>query len=154
MVDVKVVPKTPAINDPNEILVKQLSRRPFCIAHRRVLHLDIYPGRRLNISSVYFSVRSGVDNLATTFGKARLPRAMPWGFVLPPRIAVLKSFMRPVMHNARSAFCDGRSFAHLANAPPLTECLSSLTIHHCILQLRPPETSGLIMPVERVAGQR
>jgi hypothetical protein len=111
MVDVEVVPELSAIKNPNEVLIEIFPRQALRVCHLGVLELNHDSKLGDDIGAVNLAIRRCVGNLAMDRRKQAFPLAVPLGFVLPPRIAILTSGMRPVKDDTRAAFRQGRRTA-------------------------------------------
>jgi hypothetical protein len=72
----------------------------------RILKLDHPSLVCLYIRYVSLSTLGVVDNLLPAFGEMPLPRAMPVGFVFPPKITDAATFVRPVPNIHFAALCN------------------------------------------------
>lgn len=70
----------------------------------------------LYISYVLLTVISVVNNFLPRFRKLSLPRTVPFGFILPPRITIATPLVRPVPYLHFSALCNRLLIAGRASA--------------------------------------
>ena len=82
---------------------------------------------------MHFAVGSHVRDFEPVFGKLVFPVPVPLRFIFPPRIAVVASFMCPVMYHARPAFGERAAAALRAYTSPTRECFAPHTINECKL---------------------
>src|SRR5258706_8078156 len=101
-----------------------------------MLQLNYPPLIGLYICDVFLSVIGLVDNLLPAFGKLSFPSAVPFGFVLPPRITGATSFVGPVPNFDLSALCNHRLIASWTLAGKIGLGLLALLIEECKFHIR------------------
>jgi hypothetical protein len=80
---------------------------------------------------VFLSGIGSVNNLMPAFRKIIFPSAMPFGFVLPPKITSATTFVGPVPHLDFSALCYQRLIASWALTGKIWLGLFALPIDEC-----------------------
>ena len=84
------------IYDPDQLVVEGITRSTLFRLDVRVLKLNCPAICGLHVCDVSLTVVGVLDNLLPIFGKLILPVAVPWGFILPPRITIAGRLMSPV----------------------------------------------------------
>lgn len=84
---------------------------------------------RLDVGTVDFAIGCDVGDFTPLGGKQILPVAVPLGFVLPPRVAVLLVSVGPVVNHAGTAFGDHAGAARGAQAFALREGFAAIGIY-------------------------
>lgn len=101
-----------------------------------MLKFDYPSVRGLNIRNVAFTVPGMTDPLLPITRKMVFPRAMPFGFVFPPRITSATPLVGPVPNLQFSALCDHRLIASWAIAGQIGLRLLALPINERELHVR------------------
>jgi hypothetical protein len=65
----------------------------------------------LHICDMLLAILTSVDDLLPGHGKLPFPSAVPFSFVLPPRVTGAASLVSPVPHPDFSTLCDHRMIA-------------------------------------------
>lgn len=103
-----------------------------------MLNLNYNSRWRLDVGAMNFSICGGVGNLAAFLREKVLPRAMPVCLVLPPRITISASSVRPMMQNAWAALRNHFSTTGGANATAAREGFVTYGIDNRVLQACAP----------------
>src|SRR6185295_18780128 len=76
-----------SIHHPNQLRIKDFARPTLFRFHGRVLELNHPTTIGLHVCDVSFTVSGRVDDLLPISGELVFPSAVPFRFILPPRIA-------------------------------------------------------------------
>jgi hypothetical protein len=100
-----------SVHNPNQLWIKLISRSTLFRFEVRVLELDHPTTRGFHVCDMTFTGLGVLDILLPISRKLVFPGAMPFRFVLPPRIANATLFMSPVANPDFSAPCNHQTSA-------------------------------------------
>lgn len=99
------------IDDPDQLLIIDIASPTLFGFDVRMLELD-YPSMIGSyICDVFLTVFSPMDKLLPVDRELSFPIAVPFSFVLPPRVTEESSLMSPVRNSDLSALCNHRLVA-------------------------------------------